>query len=227
LMAERRPFMGALAELGSDAVAIRQAGAEEFRRVLTARTRLRPMLLGDVWECVDDAPFDALVADDAKRGPVSRGFRRLLQTGDATQWGGAAKLLKLPEVRTVVNLMAVRRLLLSAVAAMHVDEPGLLARCLQRPPRPGPNWRNLAFGMVLLHNARARGHAVNGYPLVQQIDAATWRRAWATALALNVSSVSRLMAKCFGPGVQSLVPVGESGMPFFDHDLNVPFGWKV
>ena len=153
-----------------------------------------PALLGELGDCLYDEPFHALAA--ASTGRVSREFGRLLRT-EPGRWGGAGWLLKAPEVQEVVNLLAVRQPVLTAIAALHTRHRGLLARCLQRPAHPGSAWKPLACGLVLLHHARA-GQRTPGYPPSADIDAATWKEAWTTAVALDAAAMTPYFIRQFG-----------------------------
>src|SRR5437773_1630164 len=67
------------------------------------------------WECVDPEPFHTLLSQPKARGPVIRAFAAILTAATPGAWGQAAWLLRVPEVQTVVNLLAIRQQLVPAI----------------------------------------------------------------------------------------------------------------
>jgi hypothetical protein len=192
-MAARRQTCPAAEEA---AIWLRQRPVDTFRLMLLEAVRARPSLLGRLWEAVDPEPFHALLARPGVRGPVARAFAGILVAAGSGQWGRAGWVLRVPEVQTVANLLAVRRRLVPAVLWMYEKQKGLLGRALQRPARPPPSWHALGFGLVLIYNARAwRGkRAPPGFVLSRPPTAA----AWTTALTLDADRVIPYCVHLFG-----------------------------
>lgn len=211
------------------AVRLRQYNAAAFSKLFIDSVRKRPSLLADVWEAVSDQAFHVLLERPNVRGKAARAFRRLLQTSDPKHWSGAGWLLKFDEVQTIVNLLAVRRLLLPAIVDLYEKHWAVLAKCMQRPAKPGPAWESLAFGLVLLHHARffATNRHPSGYTMTRFVDSESWNNAWTTALALDVANVTPFMARIFNLACYKESTAGPQFTIFVDAALDVPFDWKV
>jgi hypothetical protein len=211
------------------AVVLRHFEEGQFRRRLLRAIRTRPAVLAHLWECVDDQPFHDLVTEARIKGKAVRAFKAILHSCHPGQWGPGAWALQIPAVQTVANLLAVRGRLLPAVTWLYDNHWPTLAHCLQKPPRPRRSWDGFGFGMVLLHNARARtkGRPPRGFALTKRLTAAGWREAWTNAVTLDPVAVTPYLIHVFGRVPDPSHPAAEDLSAREDVELICPNEWKV
>jgi hypothetical protein len=211
------------------AIVLRHVNEEQFPRRVLRAIRARPALLAQLWESVDDQPFHDLVEQAGMKGRAIRAFEAVLRSSLPGHWGPGAWITHLPAVQSVANLLAVRRRLLPAVAWLHEQHWAPLARCLQRPPRPRRSWNGLAYGLLLLHNARARlrRRPIRGFPQEKRLTAAGWREAWTVALGLDPAAVTPYLIRVFGSIPDSSHPEAEDMSARDDVELICPNEWKI
>jgi hypothetical protein len=226
----RARFTPALVELASRtvdswedaALALRQATPERLRDLLVRATSTRPAIVGELWACLRGEPFHEIVGTDDARGPVARAYNLLLRATTPAELRQVGWLLRLPEACVVSNLVQVRRNFLAALAWMYEHRRVKLGRCVQRPSRSLPGWDTLAFGFVLLHNAR--GHASRrkptGYVLSREADDVKLRDAWTIAMSLDRVATTPFFTRMFAKA-----RTGDESPDAFH--LYCPNDWKV
>ncbi|HVS38037.1 MAG TPA: hypothetical protein VMS17_20925 [Gemmataceae bacterium] len=238
ILRAREPLLPALQALsGADApsatAALRQMPEEEFRRRLLTAVQTRPGVLAELWEAVDEAPFHDLLARPGMKGRPARAFGAVLRAADVSAWAAFAWIMQVPAVQTVANALAVRRRLRAGVLWLYDSYRPRLNRCLQRPAQPPASWTELAFGMVVVHNARAwpTGRKPTGFRVEQRLDADGWRAAWTAAMSLDPKAVTPFFLQFFG-GVEALKAHDYNAENLAEraHEdaiLICPYEWKV
>ncbi|MFN4260044.1 MAG: hypothetical protein ACK4RK_12180 [Gemmataceae bacterium] len=220
--------LGGCATWEEAAVLLRHADEAICRRELAQLLRRQPGLLLDLWEGVDTERVHALLVREGARGPVARGLRYLLRVNDAAHLGALAWILQGEELQALANLLHARRRLLAAIAALYGEQFPLLSRGFRQPPAAGSAAAVLAWGLILLYNARAHRQGrfpPTGYRLEKRPLFAAWRQAWTAALSLDSPCMTRYFVLHYG-GMRDLQEQEAWDRPW-DEGVFCPDGWKV
>jgi hypothetical protein len=211
-----------------DAAHVRHQSPEAFRQRVCQLLELTPNLLAKWWECLDPEPFYLLLAQPGVRGAVARAFATILNSAAPGEWGPSAWLLKVAEVQTVANLLAIRRQMLPAVRWLYDKNRDTLDRCVRRPSRPPRSWTGLGLGLVIARNARAwrAKRRPSGYALTRLPSSDIWQEAWTTAIGLDAQRVIPYCVHILG-NHPSQVERALGDFAITDRQLICPAAWKI
>ena len=213
------------------AIALRQQDEEAFRELLLRATHAHPGVLRDLWCAVDASSFHDLLDDVPRGGRVTTAFRAVLNAEAPAAWGSNGWILQVPEVRTVFNLLVVRRLLMAGLAWMLDNDWSRLTKCIRAPRGQSSYtaWNAGFLGLVLVVDARQ--HRPNrkpvGYRYRRWHGPKTWGEAWATAMVLDPGSVMPLLLDLYGSQAVASHADTPSLSDREDVEILCPYEWKV